>query len=121
MHVLYYHSLLQIMPRSRLSEEDVFIKTIYAEARGECDLGKEWVAWVIKNRARLGNYGGNTIKDVCLADRQFECWNGKDDIEIKEPEAYKDIAKLIKGLGHQDPTGGANHYYNPAKETPNPF
>jgi len=102
-------------------EREVFAKTIYAEARGESREGWLWVAWVIKNRARMNKpyWGGSKIRDVCLHPYQFECWNGKNDISIDEPGLYKDILQLIDQIypsGGSDPTGGADHYNNPAKE-----
>ncbi len=104
-----------------LDEKEVFKKTIYAEARGEPLEGQQWVAWVIKNRARLNReyWGGSSIKDVCLKPNQFECWNGRSDIAIHEPEAYKKISEWADGVfdadSSQDPTGGADHYNNPDK------
>ena len=99
------------------SELDIFAATIYAEARGESHEGQKWVAWVIKNRANKNRsyWGGKTIKDVCLHRMQFECWNAKDAITIKEPAAF-DIAKKIAievMNSDQDPTGGSDHYINP--------
>ncbi|CAF3823083.1 unnamed protein product, partial [Rotaria sp. Silwood1] len=107
---------------ANLSEREVFRKTIYAEARGEPLEGQQWVAWVIKNRARLNRsyWGGSSIKGVCLHPQQFECWNGRSDIEINEPEAYANISqwadRIFDADSSQDPTGGADHYNNPDKE-----
>lgn len=44
-------------------EFEVYIKTIFGEARGQIELGQKWVAWVIKNRAF---YWNKTISEVCL-------------------------------------------------------
>ncbi|CAF4074497.1 unnamed protein product [Rotaria sp. Silwood1] len=107
---------------AHLSDREVFKKTIYAEARGECLEGQQWVAWVIKNRARMNRsyWGGNSIKNVCLQPGQFECWNGRSDIEIHEPQAYEQISRwadeIFDADSSQDPTGGADHYNNPDKE-----
>ncbi len=108
---------------ANLSERDVFKRTIYAEARGESVTGQQAVAFVIKNRAQLNRpyWGGNSIKNVCLKDGQFECWNGKSDIQINEPQAYAEICrwadKVFDGDSqYKDPTGGADHYNNPDKE-----
>ncbi|CAF3873941.1 unnamed protein product [Rotaria sp. Silwood1] len=107
---------------ANLSEREVFRKTIYAEARGEPLEGQQWVAWVIKNRARLNRsyWGGSSIKGVCLHPQQFECWNGRSDIEINEAEAYANISqwadRIFDADSSQDPTGGADHYNNPDKE-----
>jgi N-acetylmuramoyl-L-alanine amidase len=105
-----------------LDDREVLKKTIYAEARSEPLEGQQWVAWVIKNRARLNReyWGGGSIKNVCLKPGQFECWNGRSDIEINEPDAYQQISQWVDNVfdadPSQDPTGGADHYNNPDKE-----
>uniref|UniRef100_A0AC35EYG1 Cell wall hydrolase SleB domain-containing protein n=1 Tax=Panagrolaimus sp. PS1159 TaxID=55785 RepID=A0AC35EYG1_9BILA len=107
---------------ANLDEREVFKKTIYAEARGEPEVGQQWVAWVIKNRAYLNRsyWGGSSIKAVCLHPNQFECWKDKSDIEINEPEAYHRISKWADAVydapQKDDPTGGCDHYNNPSKE-----
>jgi len=109
---------------AHLTEREVFAKTLYAEARGEPVEGRIWVAWVIKNRARMNKtyWGGSSIKSVCLKEGQFECWNNKSDIEIKEKQVYEQIRQLtdkIYDAPHgDDPTGGTDHYHNPKKEDP---
>jgi N-acetylmuramoyl-L-alanine amidase len=115
------YSVFASLEMAHLSEKEVFAKTIYAEARGESRQGQEWVGWVIKNRARMNReyWGGSSIKNVCLKPGQFECWNGKNDIPIKEPAVYQEIvqwsAQLFDAPANQDPTGGADHYNNPTK------
>ncbi|KAE9547607.1 hypothetical protein FO519_009181 [Halicephalobus sp. NKZ332] len=110
------------MEMAHLSEREVFAKTVYAEARGEPIEGQEWVAWVIKNRAKMDRsyWGGSSIKAVCLHPGQFECWKGVNDIGINEPRVYEDIRRLTDGIydapPHSDPTGEADHYNNPDKE-----
>ena len=107
---------------AHLSELEVYAKTIYAEARSESKEGQIWVAWVIMNRARMNRvyWGGNRIKDVCLHPGQFECWNSRNDIEIREPQIYQQIHQLARKIyvdpHGEDPTGGSDHYHNPAKE-----
>ena len=107
---------------NELSDREVFIRTIYLEARGEPVEGQQWVAWVIKNRARLnrGYWGGSTIRGVCLEPGQFECWNPGQDINIYEQAVYDNIHRwgvaIFDADGNLDPTGGADHYNNPQKE-----
>ena len=64
----------------RISDSDLMImaKTIWGEARGESYSGQVAVAWVIRNRAERGGWWGNTIREVCLKDQQFSCWNHND-------------------------------------------
>ncbi len=52
-------------------------RTLYGEARGETRTGIEAVANVIINRVRA-RHRGRTVSGVCLADRQFSCWNHND-------------------------------------------
>nr|CAH0108845.1 unnamed protein product [Daphnia galeata] len=96
-------------------------KTIFAEARGESELGQRAVAWVIKNRADQNRdyWGGDTIAGVCLQPGQFECWNPDRsyliDVGIdSEPDAFSGIdAWLPEVYLSPDPTGGADFYNNP--------
>ncbi|CAF0855738.1 unnamed protein product [Brachionus calyciflorus] len=103
------------------NELEVFAATIYAEARGEPVMGQIWVAWVIKNRARQNRqyWGGNTIKNVCLHNGQFECWNGINSIDMSEETRARDlaiqIAQQVINANH-DETNGCDHYNNPRKE-----
>ncbi len=99
---------------------DVFAATIYAEARGETPQGQEWVAHVIKNRAEKNRsyWGGGSVKDVCLHPYQFECWNGRNSIQIAEPNSFalaRTIADQVLNRS-SDPTQGCDHYNNPSKE-----
>jgi len=107
-----------ILP-TRMSDHEILSKTIYLEARGECEEGQEWVGHVIMNRAEKR---GLSIAQVCLEPYQFECWNNlkPSDLRIGEPRAYElaqRIARKVMNRSH-DPTGGSDHYNNPSKENP---
>jgi spore germination cell wall hydrolase CwlJ-like protein len=54
--------------------EEVIAKTLYLEAGNQSTLGKEAVAAVIWNRA---NGKKEKFIQVCLAKKQFSCWNKK--------------------------------------------
>ncbi|XP_045463590.1 uncharacterized protein LOC123673176 [Harmonia axyridis] len=105
-----------------MSDRDIFAKTIYAEARGEGQEGWEAAAWVIKNRAHANrpHWGGSSIGRVCRQPYQFECWNGRNDIEIDDPSLYNRIKRVTDRIYDEpmsrDPTGGCDHYNNPQKE-----
>lgn len=58
-----------------LSDSEVLFLTIVGEARGESIEGQVAVANVVMNRARKSR---KPIKEVCLAPRQFSCWNQND-------------------------------------------
>ena len=104
------------------TELNIFAATIYAEARGEPEEGQIWVAWVIKNRANLNKsyWGGSSIKGICLAPGQFECWNGLNNIYIDDMDSFYKISELAKQVSESnmrsDPTFGCDHYNNPQKE-----
>ncbi|MGE0577625.1 MAG: cell wall hydrolase [Reyranella sp.] len=59
-------------------------RTLFGEARGEPRDGKVAVAWVIRNRAERKAFAGSllgqagAVSHICLAPRQFSCWNNGD-------------------------------------------
>lgn len=59
--------------KTALSDFDAFWLTLWAEARSEPVEGQIAVASVIRNR--VGKRFGDTYKAVCLAPKQFSCWN----------------------------------------------
>ena len=60
-----------------MTERDVVALTLYGEARGEPLEGQLAVASVLLNRKADGRWG-RTFVQVCLAKRQFSCWNESD-------------------------------------------
>jgi len=116
------------------SELNVLAATIYGEARSidEPEEGRTAIVYVIINRAVLNQHywGGNSIKGVCLAPYQFECWNGNS-ITIKERDVFETIKTNARRILREvqqairnrdgfpfpnDPTNGCDHYNNPRKE-----
>jgi spore germination cell wall hydrolase CwlJ-like protein len=95
--------------------------TLWAEARGEGRIGMEAVANVIANRARLQWHGAAGTAAVCLAPRQFSCWNAGDPHLVKmervmrSPDALYleacDIARRMLAGELPDRTDGATHYF----------
>ncbi len=71
----------------------ILARTIYGEAAGESDVGKEGVAEVVMNRVASGRYP-RTVKTVCLQPYQFSCWNAND------PNRSK-ILSLTPGKGNK--------------------
>ena len=99
----------------------ILLDTIFAEARGEPELGQKAVAWVIKNRVKLNRsyWGGNTIAGVCLQPGQFECWNADKRPEIEEgkrlePDVLRRIDSWLPSVFcGSDPSNGSDQYNNP--------
>lgn len=101
--------------------------TVVGEARGEPVEGQIAVANVIMNRAKTR---GPNIKEVCLAPKQFSCWNPGDpnrklldDLAQKMMEGsyaydkYKQIQWIVDGIitgKLTDNTKGKDHYMTTA-------
>lgn len=60
-----------------MTDRDAIALTLYGEARGETREGRIAVACVLRNRFRSGKWG-RTYEAVCLAPKQFSCWNATD-------------------------------------------
>lgn len=105
-----------------MSDKDILAQTVYHEARGEKEKGVRGVAHVIMNRSKANKsyWGGDSVGKVCKQPGQFECWNAGRSTEIKERARYNEIKqitdRIYDGRDRDDPTGGADHYNNPAKE-----
>ena len=97
---------------------DLYAATIYLEAEGESQLGKQGVAWVIRNRM---DQRRQSLGDVILARWQFSCWNddaaGYRKARLTAPnvslwEGCWEVAVRTYYRDTTDPTMGANHYLN---------
>ena len=53
---------------------DILALTLWGEARSEPIEGRIAIACVVRNRLQTGRWG-SSYKAVCLARRQFSCWN----------------------------------------------
>lgn len=100
----------------------VVTKTIWAEARGEPEAGKDAVALVIKNRAIKRKMSPAM---VCLQKWQFSCWNPDDpnyklisdpnrDISTIDWGECLDSFQYVFGADPKDFTKGATHYHTQA-------
>ncbi len=96
-------------------------RTVYGEARGEAQRGREAVAHVIMTRLASGKwFGGDTLSEVCLRPYQFACWNTDDPNRPKimdagfEDKAFIECMCAMLGAMSKltiDPTDGATHYH----------
>jgi Cell Wall Hydrolase len=105
-----------------LSDVDVLARTLWGEARGEPDAARSMlaVAQVVLNRA-ADTRRWRGVAQVCLAPRQFSCWNREDPnraplLAVRAGDAQFDLALRIARQVLQQPappdiTGGATHYH----------
>ena len=82
----------------KLSDLDILALTVYGEARNQPIEGQVAVANVILNRLESRQWGSD-IKSVCLARKQFSCWN-ENDPNRKILEAM--ATKLSEGIPFKD-------------------
>ena len=113
------------------SDVEIVAKTIFGEARGEPDEGKQAVANVIKNRvdSRI-LWWGTTFRSVCLAPRQFDCWDADDPNRAVIMSATSDdpvyarcleIAASAIDDSLADNTNGSTSYYALSMRRPPPW
>ena len=109
--------------KMNISREDdelkIFAATIYSEAREESNECQYWIAWVIKNKAlrHRANWGGSSIKSVCLYPNQFKCWTDQQYVTINEMFNFNLAHDIAKDVYFSDPetdsTSDSVYYYCP--------
>lgn len=111
------------LPADAHTDNQLWVMTVWGEARGEPRQGKIAVAWVIKNRAEsVPPRFGASITRVCLKPYQFSCWNPKDPNRTKmlnplkhdTQAAWNACVEVVEGVRDgriPDPTHGATHYF----------
>lgn len=97
-------------------DEDLLVRTVYGEARGEPAQGQQAVAAVVRNRAKIA---GVPVRDIVFAPGQFEPWGNpqtRAQLEALDPASpeYQQILQNIRAGG--DPTGGKTHFYSPTAQ-----
>jgi len=107
-----------------LSDTELLARTLEAEAGNQGFQGMLAVASVIRNRAG----SKENIRATILKPGQFSAWNsftgfanGAQGQNMKTIEPSADAyaaANSAFGIGFEDPTGGATHYYNPDLANP---
>lgn len=120
---------------ARLDDGLAFRLTLWGEARGEPVWGRIAVGCVIRNRVVDGRWG-TSYRAVCLARKQFSCWNIGTDANHKkviaiaeallnggappwspiEEAIYYETAYVVEGIiaGQlRDCVSRATHYYAP--------
>ena len=92
-----------------VSQTEVVAATLIMEAGGEGRQGMEAVREVISNRAK-----GKTEMSVCLAPKQFSCWNGISvQAGIKKAKRHPNwnVALQIAKAAPTNHTRRATHYH----------
>lgn len=120
---------VQSVPKASSKEVDVLARTIWGEARSEGEKGMRAVACVVLNRVKWAKqsgkkyWWGNSISEVCLANRQFSCWL-KNDPNLPLMKAvtgenanFKKALVIAESAAKgtlADITNGADHYHTVA-------
>ena len=99
--------------------------TLLGEAEGEGDLGMELVAWVIRNRVGRPRWPENVV-GVVLDDFDFSFWNSdsrrRSGRLTERTPAYWNAVRIFTRVWdadrEDDPTDGADHYFNPDAADP---
>ena len=94
-------------------DQTIVVATLIMEAGGEYYEGSlEAVYEVIYNRAIEKN---QSFSEVCLAPKQFSCWNGKDIMSAVEKASQHPRWNEAMKIAYEDPktnyTMGADHYH----------
>ena len=105
------------MDARKYSDTFIAAATICAEAGGEPFAGQVLVGETIANRAQQ-SYA--SIRDICLAPRQYSCWNNRGTMELRmqtmrTQPAWNDclmIAESICQPGYT-PVSPVTHFFNP--------
>ena len=99
---------------------DILARTIWGEAEGELVVGKRAVAAVVVNRTKSPRRFASTVERVCLARKQFSCWNPgprKQKLQLVDTSNAQfrksiEIAKQALAGKLSDPVHGADHYHH---------
>lgn len=118
---------LAVAPAASVASADageavaIVAKTLWGEARNQGAIGMQAVGCVIANRVSRGWSGARTAAEVCLAPRQFSCWNAGDPnrlmldrIDRDPDEAFTQalaLAQRVRAGTLEDIVDGATHYY----------
>lgn len=99
---------------------DIVARTVYGEARNQDRTGQKAVAHVIFNRAAK-NYAGGLVAAVCLAPKQFSCWNNGDPnrklimgVGPDNKDFRQCMISVLEAMGEPDFTFDSTHYHTAA-------
>lgn len=98
-----------------VSTTEIVTATLILEAGGEAnDHGMVAVYEVIQNRARMSK---KTLSQICLAPKQFSCWNGVSDVakiieKAKKHKKWYQARHVVLNAVNANYTKGATHYHS---------
>lgn len=93
-------------------EIELMARIIYAESRGESELGQLAVARVIVNRLQDPRFPDTITEVICQPGQFIPVESGLPDTV---PAKFVELAK--RAFSEEDPTSGALYFYNPNKTT----
>lgn len=102
------------------TDVEILAGTLVGEASNQGERGMEAIASVVRNRVWNPRWWGRTWRGVCLARRQFSCW----DDSVERITRHKmgntatwriavQVAERYMGGDPPDVTDGSDHYYAP--------
>ena len=107
--------LLLLVSGGAWAEDTIPIQTLILEAQGEGFEGMRAVGEVIRNRA---NKAHSTFEGVCLAPRQFSCWNDRGEALKRLKRVSQGTFNLAKRAWDASATSletqGSRHYHTKA-------
>ena len=109
---ILFSLLLVCWTQCAWASDTVAIQTIILESQGESMAGQVAVGEVIRNRAKRGDL---SVDSVCLAYRQFSCWNdgkqAKKALSKASGETWQRASKAWAESEESNLTNGATHYH----------
>lgn len=119
---------MRTVPPIGPKDVEALARTIDGEADDQPDAARIGVGNVILNRAVLGTFpGGKNVGNVCMAHRQFDCWD-EDTADFKrimkattaqaDYAACLGVALALVQFKVPDNTGGAVFYHDTSREGP---
>ena len=108
------------------SSLELLCGTIVGEASGESEEGRRAVGCVVRNRVNSPvRWWGKGWRGVMLAPWQFSCWDDSlvriASHKARNTTVWKECMQVAVDVFSgeaEDPTGGADHYFNPDVVTP---
>ena len=104
----------RIIPGLNAESLEIMARTIYAEGRGEGEIGMKAIAHVILNR--VGKIGKD-IAEVCLRPSQFTSWNEGEpypQVTLENNSRMREAMRIALETMEEnvDMTSGSTHYHN---------